>query len=224
MFRRVFRELKAHAPFTFMGAILGIFTVFLLKKLPEHVNFNLFYIFHPAHVLLSAFVTTSMYKLNKKKPHFLMILIVGLLGSIGVATLSDSIFPYIGESILHFPHRELHLGFIERWYIVDPIALMGILLAVKKPFTKFPHSGHIFVSTAASLLHIVMSLSGVLMGFGLYVEITFLLFFSVWIPCCFSDIVFPLLFVGKSANVSCCCCGHNHNENYEGNEQHVNIN
>ena len=206
MFGRVFRELKEHAPFTFTGAVLGILMVCFLKKLPDNVSLNLFYVFHPAHVLLSAFVTTSMYKLNKKDASIFAILAVGLIGSIGVATLSDSIFPYIGETILHFPHRELHLGFIERWYIVDPIALLGIFLAIKKPFTKFPHSGHIFVSTAASLLHIVMSLSGVLLGLGLYVEITFLLFFSVWIPCCFSDIVFPLLFVSGEDSEHCGCC------------------
>lgn len=194
MFKRILHELKEHAPFTFIGAVLGILAVVGLKNLSGSINFKLFYIFHPAHVLLSAFITASMYKLHKKNTNIIKLFLVGIIGSIGVATLSDSIFPYIGETLLHFPHRELHLGFIERWYTVNPIAILGITLAYFKPTTKFPHSGHIFISTTASLLHIVMSLSGVIMNIPLYISIMFLLFISVWLPCCFSDIVFPLLF------------------------------
>jgi len=209
MFWKIIKELKEHAPFTFMGAFLGILTVFFLKKLPDSLTFNLFYIFHPAHVLLSAFVTASMYKLNQDKSNIIKVLLVAGIGSIGVASLSDSILPYIGETLLHLPHRELHLGFIERWYIVDPLAILGVVLANLRPSTKFPHSGHIFVSTAASLLHIVMSLGAIALGVPLFVEITFLLFLSVWLPCCFSDIVFPLLFIkGKDVKCSCTCCHH----------------
>lgn len=210
MIRTVLKELKEHAPFTFMGATLGILLVIVLKNIPSNVTFKLFYIFHPLHVLLSAFVTTSMYKLHKKDANWFKVLAVGLIGSIGVATLSDSVLPYIGESILHFPHRELHLGFVERWYIVDPIAILGILFACYKPSTKFPHSGHILVSTTASLLHIVMSLDGVLLSFPIYCAMIFLLFLSVWLPCCFSDIVFPLLFVSGTGGKCGCGCSHNH--------------
>jgi len=32
---------------------------------------------------------------------------------------------------------------------------------------------------------------------SLYIAILLLLFLSVWLPCCVSDIVFPLLFVDK---------------------------
>ncbi len=209
MLKTVLRELKEHAPFTFGGAILGIILVFFLKNLPESTNFKLFYIFHPLHVLLSAFVTTSMYKLHKKKPNLIKVFLVGFIGSIGVATLSDSILPYIGETILHFPHKELHLGFIERWYIVDPIAIFGVVLANRRPSTKFPHSAHIFVSTCASLLHIVMSMTGMVIGLPIYLETTFLLFLSVWLPCCFSDIIFPLLFT-KGHDIDCPCHCHEH--------------
>lgn len=193
MYKVVLEELKEHAPFTFMGAVSGIFMVFFLRNLPENISFNLFYIFHPLHVLLSAFITASMYKLHKKNPSLIKIFLIGFIGSVGVATLSDSVLPYLGETLLHLPHRELHLGFIEKWYIVNPIALLGIALASTKPSTKFPHSAHILVSTWASLLHIVMSLGGAI-SIPLYFGILFLLFLSVWIPCCFSDIVFPLLF------------------------------
>ncbi len=193
MYKEVFKELKEHAPFTFLGALAGILIFIFLKNIPNNISFNLFYVFHPLHVLLSAFITASMYKLHKEKPKISNIFLVGFFGSVGVATLSDSIFPFIGETLLHLPHRELHLGFIEKWYIVNPIAILGVALANFRPSTKFPHSAHILVSTSASLLHIMMSVGGII-SIPLYFGILFLLFFSVWIPCCFSDIVFPLLF------------------------------
>ena len=209
MFKTVFKELREHAPYTFLGAISGIIIFFLLRNIPQNWSFNLFYTFHPLHVLLSAFVTTSMYKLHKKKPNMIKVFLVGFIGSVGVSTLSDSILPFIGETFLHLPHRELYLGFIEKWYIVNPLAILGILLASSKPSTKFPHSAHILVSTWASLFHIMMSLSGMAISLPLYFEILILLFLSVWLPCCFSDIIFPLLFV-KGHDPDCPCHGHTH--------------
>jgi len=205
MIRIIFKELKNHAPYTFMGALIGILIAVLLKNISESITFKLFYVFHPLHVLLGAFITTSMYKLHKKDANILKIILIGFIGSVGVATLSDSILPFIGETILHFPHRELHLGFIEKWYIVNPIAILGILLAIKKPFTKLPHSVHIFISTSASLMHIMMSIAALIMTIPLYFAIVFLLFLSVWLPCCFSDIVLPLLFISDKKIKHCSC-------------------
>lgn len=89
---------------------------------------------------------------------------------------------------------EAHIGFIEGWYIVIPAAIAGVLIAYFKPKTKFPHAGHVLLSTWASSFHMLMamgpdvSLLKMIGSFGF-------LFLAVWIPCCFSDIVFPLLFV-----------------------------
>ena len=205
MIKNILQELKNHAPYTFMGALIGILIAFSLKNMEQSTTFKLFYIFHPLHVFLSAFITTSMYKLHKKNPKIIKLILVGFIGSVGVATLSDSIFPFIGDTILHFPHRELHLGFIEKWYVVNPLAILGIVLANKKPFTKFPHFGHIFVSTSASLMHIMMSISGTIVSPMIYLAMVVLLFLSVWIPCCFSDIVFPLFFVSGEDVKHCSC-------------------
>lgn len=211
MYKKILKELRIHAPFTFGGALSGILIFFLLKNIPYGISFKLFYTFHPLHVFLSAFVTTSIYRLHSKETHWLKIFAVGFIGSVGVATLSDSVFPYMGETILNLPHRELHLGFLEKWYIVDSAAILGIVPALFFPQSKFPHMGHIFVSTWASLFHIMMA-SGGQIGILMYFEILFLLFVSVWIPCCFSDIVFPLFFT-KGEICSCGCCdlhGKNH--------------
>jgi hypothetical protein len=195
----------------------------LFAHASPQVSQRLFQVFHPSHVVLSAIVTASLFRLYEKRMGFLAILIVGYVGAVGVATLSDSILPFFGESMLGVavpthadehshqaasapadtPDRAEHaadakpriyLGFIEDWYLVNPAALLGILIAWFHPRTKFPHAGHILISTWASSFHILMNthreLSGMLLLGALIV-----LFIAVWLPCCFSDIVFPMLFV-----------------------------
>ncbi len=263
------QELKHHAPFTLLGALTGIVCMLLFRNANSEVNHILFQVFHPAHVLLSAVVTASLYRLRSSKNSLLAIALVGYIGSIGVATLSDCIVPYLGEEILgvmvpthaslhevgeshaedeldahengdheghdhaeealsdnhvnhdheealvddHHEHHHgsgLHLGFIEDWYIVNPAALLGILLAFFIPHAKLhtamPHAAHVLVSTWASSFHVLMNTEGpftpiLLLGFLI------VLFIAVWLPCCISDIVFPLLFVGPE-HVPTCCHGH----------------
>ena len=73
------------------------------------------------------------------------------------------------------------------------MAFLGILLAYFKPSTKFPHAGHVLLSTWASTFHIIMA-AGINIDWYIYIIIFLFLFIAVWIPCCASDIVFPLLF------------------------------
>lgn len=212
MFKTVFRELKAHIPFTFLGATSGILLFVLLRDIPSQMSFKLFYIFHPLHVLLGTFVTASMYKMHKKNMTIFMFLLVGFVGPLLIATLSDSVIPFIGETLLKLPHRELHLGFIEKWYIVNPIALLGVTLAYFMPNTKFPHSAHILISTWASLFHVLMAVDNSI-SMSVYFAVLFLLFISDWIPCCFSDIVFPLLFIkDNDCESPKNCCNHCHQD------------
>lgn len=199
MFKKIAEELKEHAPFTISGAITGIVIMVLFQKMPSKVSYNIFYTLHPIHIILSALVTASMYQLHKcgrmrAKCNLLVLLIIGYVGSIGIATISDSIIPYLGEVLLKMPNRGIHIGFIEKWWLVNPLAILGIAIAYFRPTTKFPHSGHVLLSTWASLFHIIMALGGSLSWFS-YIVIFLFLFLAVWIPCCVSDIVFPLLFV-----------------------------
>jgi hypothetical protein len=197
-------ELKKHAPFTALGAVSGMFVMFFFQKLSKDAAYNVFYILHPIHVFLSALVTASIFKLhscksiNKKcikgKCNFWNLLIVGYVGSVGIATLSDCIIPYFAEVMLNMPHRHIHLGFIERWWLVNPLAIAGILVAFFWPKTKFPHAGHVLLSTWASIFHIIMAM-GHQLTFTVYLIVLVFLFVAVWIPCCISDIIFPMLFV-----------------------------
>jgi len=186
-------ELKRHAPFTLFGALTGIVLMLLFKNIEHQTSEGLFYVFHPAHVVLSAMVTASMFKLYARKTNFLVVLVIGYIGSIGIATVSDSLIPYVGEILLGL-HAHSHIGFIEGWYVVNPAAILGVLIAWFWPKTKFPHAGHVLLSTWASSFHILMALDSgisVLMGIVIFI----FLFIAVWLPCCVSDIVFPLLFV-----------------------------
>lgn len=190
-------ELQKHAPFTAFGTITGIviMAAFVQFRVPREISVTLFWIMHPLHVLLSALVTTAMYRLHSKGS-ILRIIIIGYVGSVGIATLSDSLLPFAGEWLLDLPHRGVHLGFIEKWWLVNPLALIGIALGYAYPKTKVTHAGHVFLSTWASLFHILMAL-GTSIDVVRMILIAVFLFLAVWIPCCTSDIVFPLLLIKK---------------------------
>ena len=202
MFKEISRELKIHAHFTIFGAITGIVIMVIFHNMPHRISYNIFYVLHPLHVLLSALVTASIYQLHtcgsgkhvKGKCNLWILLVIGYVGAIGIATISDSIIPYLGETLLHMPNRGIHIGFIEKWWLVNPLAILGVAIAYLRPTTKFPHAGHVLLSTWASLFHIIMAI-GQSLHWLAYVAIFLFLFVAVWIPCCLSDIVFPLLFV-----------------------------
>ena len=166
----------------------------IFLRVPYKASHTIFYVLHPIHVLLSALVTTAMYKLHKPKCRAWLAILIGYVGSVGIATLSDSIIPYLGEMLLHMPNREIHIGFIEKWWLVNPLAFAGIAIAYFRPTTKFPHAGHVLLSTWASLFHIIMALGGIISIIRVIVIFIFI-FLAVWLPCCLSDIIFPLLFV-----------------------------
>lgn len=201
MLKRIAIELKHHAPFTATGAATGIIIMLVIvftNILPQvsQNSYTIFYILHPTHVLLSAMVTTAMYRKYSNSTIWATLLI-GYWGSVGFGTLSDSIIPYLGENWLGLQSKGMHIGFIEEPLLTNPAAFLGIAIGYRNPgTTKFPHSGHILVSTWASLFHIIMALGGTVNWIILPAIFGFL-FLAVWLPCCTSDIVFPLLFVRK---------------------------
>ncbi len=194
MGKRIAKELKEHIPFTALGALTGIIVMVIIVfgNVPSNVSQTAFYTLHPIHVLLSALVTTAMYVRYRKGKIWVAILI-GWTGSIGIATISDAIIPYLGGSLLH-AQMEFHVPFLEEWWI-NFLALGGIAIGYWRQTTKIPHFGHVLLSTWASLFYI--------MAFGkadwipLLPFIFLFLFLAVWLPCCTSDIIYPLLFVRK---------------------------
>ena len=197
MLRRIVTELKEHTPFTAVGAVTGIIimVIVVFGNVPSGISHTIFYTLHPVHVVLSALVTTAMYKKHSNSKIWVAILI-GYTGSIGIATISDVIIPYWGAALLNI-NMEFHIPFIEEWWLINPPALIGIAIGYWRPTTKFPHSGHVLLSTWASLFY--FTAFGIAYWIPLLPFIFLFLFLAVWIPCCLSDIVFPLLFTRKVA-------------------------
>ena len=192
-------ELRTHAPFTAFGTVTGIviMAAFIQFRIPREISSTLFWTMHPLHVLLSALVTTAMYRIHAGSGIWRTVLI-GYFGSVGIATLSDSLIPFAGEWMLDLPYRGIHLGFIEKWWLVNPLALVGIALGYVISHTKISHAGHVLLSTWASLFHIIMAM-GTSISFVTMILIAVFLFLAVWVPCCTSDIVFPLLWIKKES-------------------------
>ncbi len=206
MFKRITHELVEHAPFTALGAVAGIIAMVIIyfANAPREISESLFYTLHPLHVVLSALATAAMYRLHHKRGKLWAVILIGYTGSVGIATLSDIIIPYLGGSILNIP-MEFHLPFIEteempfigiaKWIIVNAAAVIGIAIAYWKPTTRFPHMGHVLLSTWASLFS--FTAFGIANWMPLLPFIFLFLFLSVWLPCCVSDIVYPLLWVSE---------------------------
>jgi hypothetical protein len=98
---------------------------------------------------------------------------------------------------------EFHLPFIEtekspllgisKWQLVNAAAALGIALGYWKQATRVPHYGHVLLSTWASLFN--FTAFGIANWIPLLPFIFIFLFLAVWLPCCLSDIIYPLLFV-----------------------------
>ena len=202
----VLKELKHHGPFTLVGALGSVTVMMLLRRFaPDFLTTDRaadwFEFTHPMHVVLSAMVTATLYrnyraKTKHSKRGVFAIILIGYFGSIGIATLSDCLIPHWGEILLGMGGDHAHIGIIEMPYIINFAALFGISFAYWHPKTYFPHAGHVLLSMAASLFHILRAQAG---SFSLFesISIALFLFVAVWIPCCLSDIVFPLLFIKK---------------------------
>lgn len=93
-------ELKEHMPFTMLGAASGIILMLIFSSLVEVEGHALFKVFHPLHVVLSAYATTLLYRRRSPGSSVIKVIIIGYVGSLGVATISDSIIPYCGERIM----------------------------------------------------------------------------------------------------------------------------
>jgi hypothetical protein len=203
LLKNIGKELWHHAPFTAMGAAIGIVVMVIISvcNTPTNVSEGLFFTFHPLHVVFSALVTTALYR--KQKGHKLWaVVIIGYLGSVGIATISDAIIPYLEGSSLQID-MGFHLPFLEtekmpfigvpKWIIVNGAAIIGIAIGFFRPNTRFPHMGHVLLSTWASLFG--FTAFGTADWLPLLPIIFVFLFLAVWLPCCISDIVFPLLWV-----------------------------
>lgn len=200
--RHIAEELQEHLPYAVLSvaialAILGMLT--FVSVLLGAANFakaakSLFHVFHPLHMLFSATATTAMFWRHERR--LFKAMIIGLVGAAGICGLSDIVIPYISGFLLGVK-MELHICLIRHPMVIVPFLISGIFVGLIVPTsthgaTIFTHSAHVLVSSVASVLYLV--------SFGLsgWVEVGGMVFIymvlAVLLPCCTSDIVFPLLF------------------------------
>lgn len=193
LLKQIAYELKRHAPFTAFGALTGVILmgIIILVGLSSETHDTIFHFLHPLHIVLSALVTTAMYR--KYRGGVTLAVGIGFFGSIAICSISDIVFPYIGGVLLGLPIT-LHVCFIEHTWLIILSAFAGIAIGFSWSKTRFPHAGHVLVSTYASLFYLTTFVAPADWP-PLLLLIFPILFVAVWIPCCVSDIVFPLLFV-----------------------------
>ncbi len=188
--KRIKHELIEHSPFTLFATVIAILIVVVIKSaLNKEIPEAFFEILHPAHLLVSSIVTAAIY--YKYKKSIFKSMIIGILGSIIIGSLSDVFFPWLGGITLGLK-MEFHLPVIKEPFLIISTAIIGSILGIATKITKIPHFIHVFISVFASLFYIVSFSNGLLpIQFLLS---TIIVFIAVLIPCCISDIVFPIIF------------------------------
>ncbi len=204
-------ELALHLPYSIFGITTGLIAMGVLsflailaraESLLPQASMELFHVFHPAHVLMSAVATTAMFWKHEKR--VLKAVIVGFIGSITICGISDILLPFLGGVILG-SDMHMHICVIENPGVVFPFAVVGVIagLLVTKSFersTQYSHGAHVFVSSVASILY--------LLSFGLtdwihLIGAVFLItIVAVMIPCCASDIAFPIACIHRNCDHS----------------------
>ncbi|MEW6026248.1 MAG: hypothetical protein AB1599_02990 [Planctomycetota bacterium] len=210
-FRWILNELLHHLPFSVLSAIAGIGLMAALTMADKvHHLVNVFHLFHPTHLLLSAIATTAMFRrlsYNRRlefTPHLsrrigagLYAVLVGFTGSVVLCSLSDIVLPYLCGTLFG-GNMDWHFCLTEHTMLVLPFVFIGILLGfwsgVYIRYSTFlSHSGHVLVSAISTLLYLIaFGMSDWMSYIGIVLLITV---FSVLVPCCLSDIVYPMMFI-----------------------------
>ncbi|MCX7917463.1 MAG: hypothetical protein N2589_04980 [bacterium] len=200
-------SLAHHLPFSVLSVTIGIIFAGILTFFTEIIEIvepseyfrEIFHLFHPTHMLFSALATTAMFW--KYERRFFKAFIVGIVGSAGICGISDIFMPFFSGFLLG-AKMELHICIIHHPEMVLPFLFLGVFMGYVAPETLektegviFSHSLHVFVSSVASIFYLIS------FGFFDWIHkvgaVLIYMVLSVIIPCCTSDIIFPLLFISK---------------------------
>jgi len=140
-------------------------------------------------------VTTAIFW--KYHPEWLRASLIGFIGTIPVCAVSDILIPYLGGVFFGTP-IVFHFCIISEPWLVFPFCILGIVFGIflirwVEKGTEMTHLLHVLVSSLASLLYLVtydVSLWAISLWMVFMITLV-----AVWIPCCLSDIVLPLLFI-----------------------------
>ncbi len=196
IFKKILKELKEHAPFTFLATIIAILLAVIIKfSLSKNIPQEFFHIMHPLHIFVSALVSAALF--YKYKKNVLMGLLVGITVSLILGTISDILIPYLGATIFNFS-TEFHLPLIEESFLIISTALIGSILGIIIKISKEPHFLHVFLSVFASLFYLTTFTES--LEYMKFIIMIIIVFVSVLIPCCISDIVLPILISKNKKN------------------------
>jgi len=201
-FRHIWGELQQHLPYTIFSVAvgmvaLGVLTVVIeVEKFPQ-ASQDLFHVFHPLHMLFSATATTAMFWRHDKK--ILKAVYIGFVGAVGICGISDIFIPFFAGYLLGVK-MHLHICIIAHPMLILPFVFFGLFMGFVLPAmiesTIFSHAVHVLISSMASIFYLV--------SFGLteWIPVSGMVFIymvlAVMIPCCTSDILFPLLLVKEN--------------------------
>lgn len=192
-------ELRRHVPFSVSAVTIGLIvagTICILRVGIDKSSFaaQFFHLFHPAHMLFSAAATTAMFCRYERKVG--KAIVIGLIGAIGVCGVSDIAIPQLSLLLLGV-EAPWHICIIEHWDLALPFAAVGVLMGLWAAgdvlrSTIISHSLHVFFSTMASIFYMIGPI-GVVAWISDIGRVFVLVVVAVMIPCCVSDIIFPLL-------------------------------
>ena len=198
--RELIHELKHHAPFTAIATIFAILCVVIIKFILNiTIEKHGFHILHPIHVIASSITSAGIY--YKYKKNIILSILIGIFAAILIGSISDIIFPYLGAYIFNI-HLDFHLPIIEQPFIILSSGFIGAIIGIITKATKIPHFLHVGISVFASLFYILAFSK--LITFFVFIIAIVIVFFSVLIPCCISDILIPFFFIGK--DIKQCDC------------------
>ena len=206
-------ELREHVPFSVSAVAIGLIAAGAICILgPATVSNDgttasardpadlFFHLFHPAHMLFSAAATAAMFMRHEK--NWGKAALVGFTGAVIVCGISDIVMPQCSIMLMG-KSLPWHICVLEHPMLVLPFAGIGVIVGVlaaaggTSQSTIFSHSMHVFVSTMASIFYLI----GPFGRFEWIHELGWVFLFicvAVMIPCCLSDIVYPLLFTRKA--------------------------
>ncbi len=208
-------EIRDHLPFSVTAVALGLVaagTICILGSgfadagpavaLPGHEGHDhgpgfaqlFFHLFHPAHMFFSAVATTAMFCRYDRST--VKALAVGIIGAVGVCGVSDVIMPHVSLMILGIK-TPWHICVIEHPSMVLPFAGIGVVVGIAASggvirSTLISHSLHVLASSMASIFYMIGPL-GMVAWIDRVGQMFLFVVFAVMVPCCLSDIIFPML-------------------------------
>ncbi len=205
----VLRELAGHLPFSTAGTAVGVAVVWMLQGAAPAGGDPLwaFHPLHVVHVLLSAAATAAVFR--GRGGSVLRSSAVGAAGALGVCAASDVFLPHL-SSVLMGSSVHMHACLFEEPALVLAFCAAGLAAGIAAAgATRLAglasHTLHVVVSAAASAWYIAAAVGDGWLGLQAFL----FALVAVALPCCMSDIVFPMCVPCRTCRAVKPCREHN---------------